>query len=45
MRNILSMKYTKVLECSEDRCGTQEDHARISDETRQEHEVQTQVGG
>jgi hypothetical protein len=39
------MKYTKVPESSEERCDTQEDKLRRSDETRQENEVQTQVGG
>ena len=45
VRNVLSMKYTKVPESSEERCDTQEDKLRRSDETRQENEVQTQVGG
>ena len=44
VRNVLSMKYTKVPESSEERCDTQEDKARRSDETRQENEVRTQVG-
>lgn len=34
-----------VFVCAEERCDTQEDKARRSDETRQENEVRTQVGG
>lgn len=44
VRNILSIKYTRVPEHSEERWDTQEDDAE-PDETVQGSEVQIQVGG